>query len=235
MRFAYLIGSAGVVLIWLAFWFQADTARRKVMLQVSAITGLTGFAEPLFMSVYWDPPSVFDLNDRIGFDIESVVFTFAGGGIAAAIYTVLRKMSPITASDRRCSHPFQIFALLVPIPVFVVVVATTNMNPIYITIVALFAGAAAACLCWPGLIPKIFVTGLLFMGLYFAGFVTFNAVFPHYIPQVWNMGALTGVMVTGVPLEELLFAFSYGLMYSNVAEYFFARIAVHRADEYDLT
>ena len=33
---------------------------------------------------------------------------------------------------------------------------------------------------------------------------------PEYISQVWNLAALSGLLVGGIPLEELLFGFSFG-------------------------
>ncbi|ETW22635.1 lycopene cyclase domain-containing protein [Mycobacterium gastri] len=220
MNCAYLIGVAGLMLIWLAFWIRADSGRRMTMLRVSGITALTGLAEPLFLSAYWNPPSLFDLNDRLGVDIESVAFSFAAGGMIAAIYTGLRARSRKSLRQPRWGRPVQIVALVIPIPVFVALVATTNVNPIYITIIALSAGVTATCACWPARIPMICAAGFLFMGLYFGCFVTFTAVYPDYLSRVWNLPALSGVMVVGVPVEELLFALSYGFMYSGVAEYF---------------
>lgn len=231
MTYAYLIGSAGLMLIWVGFWVQADTARRMTMLRVSGITALTGLAEPLFLSGYWNPPSLFDLNNRIGVDIESVVFSFAAGGMVAAIYTGLRKIGRKSGRQPHCARPLQILALVFPISVFVALITTTNVNPIYVTVIALFAGVAAACACWPARIPMIMLAGFLFMGLYFVCFVTFTAVYPRYLFHVWNLSALSGVVIAGVPLEELLFALSYGLMYSSVAEYFFARISAARDHE----
>jgi hypothetical protein len=224
VKYAYLIGSAAAMLIWLTCWFHADVNRRTVILRVSAITGVWGLTQPLFVPVYWSPPSLFDLNRKIVFDIESVMFMFAAGGIAAAIYTGLRTIRLPGELGRHDSRQFERFALAVPPVVFVVLAVTTNLNPIYIAIVALLTGAAAGCWCRPDLTRVMFASGILFLSLYFAFFLTFNAVFPGYIVEVWNLKAVSGVIVAGVPLEELLFAFSYGFTLSSVAEYVSASI-----------
>jgi hypothetical protein len=39
---------------------------------------------------------------------------------------------------------------------------------------------------------------------------------PGYMERVWNLGALSGVSVGGVPLEELLFAAVFGAYWSAV-------------------
>lgn len=231
MRYAFLLGSAGLLLIWLAVWIRTDPTRRPQMLRVSAATGLFGLSEPFFVPAYWNPPTLFDLAHKTGFDIESLVFSFAVGGIATAIYGALRstKQNMVTAAERhRPRHRLHRLALAVAPVVFVVLAATTNLNPIYITIAALFAGAVATGVCRPDLITKMIVSGIVFVGLYFAFFVTFNVIYSGYIGQVWNLPALSGVSIAGVPLEELLFAFSFGLMWSSVFEHLtWVRVRTH--------
>lgn len=43
---------------------------------------------------------------------------------------------------------------------------------------------------------------------------------PGYIERVWNLDNLTGIKLTFIPLEELLFAFFFGLYWSGVYEHF---------------
>lgn len=43
---------------------------------------------------------------------------------------------------------------------------------------------------------------------------------PGYIEQVWNLPALSGGLIYGIPLEELLFGFSFGLYWTGVYEHF---------------
>jgi hypothetical protein len=39
------------------------------------------------------------------------------------------------------------------------------------------------------------------------------------VAAVWNLPALSGVFVAGVPLDELMFAFTFGLYWSSVYEH----------------
>jgi len=39
------------------------------------------------------------------------------------------------------------------------------------------------------------------------------------IAQVWNLPALSGVPVRGIPLEELLFGFAFGMYWTGVYEH----------------
>jgi hypothetical protein len=43
---------------------------------------------------------------------------------------------------------------------------------------------------------------------------------PGYIVAVWSLPALRGGLVYGIPAEELLFGFAFGLYWSSVYEHF---------------
>lgn len=58
---------------------------------------------------------------------------------------------------------------------------------------------------------------LILYALFMLGLEWFT---PGYISQVWNLAALSGVLVGGIPLEELLFGFSFGWYWTGVYEHF---------------
>jgi len=61
------------------------------MFWVSLLTAPFGLTEPLFVPEYWNPPSLFNLAARTGFDIESIIFCFAIGGVGAVLYNTIIK------------------------------------------------------------------------------------------------------------------------------------------------
>src|SRR3546814_73300 len=62
---------------------------RTEMLRAGIGTAPFGLTEPLFVPVYWSPPSLFDLARTTGFDIESLIFSFSIGGIGAVLYNLV--------------------------------------------------------------------------------------------------------------------------------------------------
>ncbi len=58
------------LLVWLLIFFFLPRVRKE-MFWVSFITMPLSFTEPLFVPEYWNPPSLFDLAARTGFDIEA--------------------------------------------------------------------------------------------------------------------------------------------------------------------
>ncbi|MEP6994493.1 MAG: lycopene cyclase domain-containing protein, partial [Acidobacteriota bacterium] len=78
---------------------------------------------------------------------------------------------------------------------------------------------------------KTLVGGFLFLGLYAAFMLGLKWLTPGYIEQVWNLSALSGGLVYGIPIEELLFGFSFGLYWAGVYEHFTWHESVAHAHE----
>ena len=192
------------------------------MLVASIWTALIGITEPFFVPLYWNPPSLFDLALRTGFDIESFIFSFGIGGIAIVAYDRIfrlrdKKVPPHERMSPR--HRYHLLALISAPVIFVVLFFTTTLNPIYSAIVAMVLGGIATWYCRPDLKHKMLASALIFLGIYFVYFQALIALYPGYVEQVWNLKALSGVLILGIPLEELLFAASFGFLWSSVYEH----------------
>ena len=191
------------------------------MVAVSAATTLLGLTEPIFVPEYWNPPTLFDLAQRTGFDIESLIFCFAIGGIGAASYNALglRRLQAIGATERhQTRHRFHRLAVATPFIAFVPLYLLP-WNPIYAGIAALTIGGGAAVACRPDLLRNTLAGSLLFLGLYALFMLLLIATAPGYIDAVWNLAALSGARVAGIPMEELLFGASFGLYWAGVYEH----------------
>ena len=223
MRYHYVwfIWSSAFLLPWIALYLTAPLLRPMIW-RSSFATAVLGLTEPFFVPRYWNPPSLFDLTQRTGFDLESVIFSFAIGGVGAALYNALTRthLASIAAGNRREPlHRFHRLALIVPF-IAVVPLALLSWNPIYAAVVALTLGAAASVLCRPQLVAKTLIGGALFLGFYALFMAGLVLSAPGYISQVWHLPALSGVLIYGIPLEELLFGASFGLYWSGVYEHF---------------
>lgn len=54
------------------------------------------------------------------------------------------------------------------------------------------------------------IGGTLFLLLYAVFMLMLTLFAPSYIEAVWNLPSLSGVLLGGIPLEELAFAFTFG-------------------------
>lgn len=223
MQYIWFIWSLILVAIWIMIYLSLRTgAERKEMLVVSLWTSLLGFTEPLFVPEYWSPPSLFDLALRTGFDIESLIFSFGIGGIAVILYQRIfeRRDMPMTAKEHSMPrHRFHLWTLLSAPVILVLLLIGTNLNPLHSSIIAMVLGGIATWYCRPDLKKKMFVSAFLFLALYFIYFWTLIAMAPGYVEKVWNLSAISGILILGIPIEELLFAWSFGFIWSSVYEH----------------
>ena len=60
---------------------------------------------------------------------------------------------------------------------------------------------------------------VLFAVIYFASFAALVVVFPGWVEAASNLEALSGVILRGVPLEEIAFAFAPALLWSGLYEH----------------
>lgn len=223
MRFHYvwLVWSSAFLVPWLTLYV-ANPRLRSVMWRVSLATSVFGVTEPIWVPVYWNPPSLFELARRTGFDIESFIFCFAIGGIGAVLYNALadRYFVLMSAEEKRSPHHrFHRVALLTPYVLFAGLYFLP-WNPIYPAILCMAIGSIASSLCRPDLTAKSFVGGAVFLGLYAVFMLGLVWLAPGYISQVWNLPALSGILAGGIPLEELLFGFTFGWYWASVYEHF---------------
>lgn len=219
------------MLAWLTFslallgaWLLVFTFRprvRKEMFWVSLFTMPFGLTEPLFIPRYWNPPSLFNLAATTHFDVESLIFCFASGGIASVMYEAVfhvqhqKLTGQKLASERRLLHKL---AIIAPVPIFIVLDFSTSMNPIYSLSIAMFTAAIITLVFRPDLAKKVSISGLMFVSLYIVFFLCLTLVSPQFI-DAWNLSALTGIMIFNVPVEELIFAFTFGMLWSSFYEH----------------
>jgi hypothetical protein len=221
MQYAWFIWSLIIIGIWLIIYLMRKGVRKE-MLTASLWTTPLGLTEPLFVPEYWNPPSLFNLAQKTGFDIESLIFSFAIGGIGSVLYNLITKtqLQPVSEVEKQHRrHRFHRFTIVVPVVVFLLLATFTQLNHIYCGVAGMFAGAITALWCRPDLKRKIWIGGILFTLLYFFYFTSLNWAYPDYVDLVWNMEAITGILILGIPVEEYLFAFTFGMFWSSLYEH----------------
>ena len=226
-HYVWPLWAAAFLIPWIALYLRYP-AHRKAMLWTSLFTMPFGLTEPLFVPEYWSPPSLFDLASRTGFDIESFIFCFGIGGVGVVLYNTVTgtRFEAVSESYRRSPlHRHHKLAIAAPFIAFPLLYFFP-WNPIYPSIAAMVVGTVATGLCRPDLKRKSWVGGVIFTvyyGLFVGGLELLS---PGYIGRVWNLQALSGITIFHVPLEEFLFAFTFGMYWAGVYEHFTWRKSV---------
>lgn len=225
MQNVWFIWSLIILALW-AIIYVSKKDFRKDMLKMSWITMPFGLTEPLFVPEYWFPPSLFNLAEKTGFDVESLIFSFAIGGIGTVLYTLIfrRSLAEIPSTGRaHKKHRLHFYILFLPVFLFLVLALFSSLNHIYCGIIAMFLGGLATLYCRPDLKGKIAISGILFTLLYFIYFGSILLFYPQYVELFWNFDNLTHILVLGIPIEELLFAFTFGMFWSGLYEHLYWR------------
>lgn len=219
-RYTRLLWASAFLLPWMLL-FVARPALRRPMVWASVLTAPFGLTEPLFVPTYWNPPSLFDLAQRTGFDVESLIFCFAIGGLGVAAYRALTTV-PLRRLDHHARsslrHRWHLLTLASPVIVVAVLMAF-DWNPIYPGILAMAAGATATVLCRPDLWRNALFGGSVFLVLYGVFLLGPKWLWPGYVEVVWNLDALISWRPAGLPFEEPLFGFAFGTYWSSVYEH----------------
>ncbi|GBD92500.1 hypothetical protein BMS3Abin05_00072 [bacterium BMS3Abin05] len=217
----WFVWSLGLILVWLVVFVFYRQGRRR-MLWASLLTAPFGLTEPIFVPAYWNPPSLFNLARTTGFDIESLIFSFGIGGLGIILYDVIFKIKheKMSSAERHHKHHrFHIWTLLSPVILFPLLYFLTGWNPIYSATVTMFLAGLAALWCRPDLKIKIWVSGLIFLLFYTIYFLSLNLAFPGYVEKVWTLSDISNFFILGIPIEELIFAFTFGMLWSSYYEH----------------
>lgn len=223
MSYAYAVWTAMLIVVWLIVFIglRRRWSRRK-MLTTSLLTMPLGLTEPLFVPEYWNPPTLLDLAQSTGFDLESLGFSFTVGGLASTLYDRIRPAPHATIEPdhrHRHRHRWHRVAISSPLLSFFVLYAVGWFNPIYSAILALGIGGLFAGYCRPDLLHKMLAGAVLFGLFYFVFFLSLVLSYPGYVEHVWNLTEISGILLLGVPIEEILFALSLGFLWSSAYEH----------------
>ncbi len=214
----YLIWDLMLAIGWIGFFIYNRPLRKKILWS-SLISLPFGLGQLYFFPDYWSPQTLFDLGSRFHIDIESFALMFFLGGLAAVIYeTIFKKRVP---NSQHFCHPrcWCWFSLVVALASFMILLKLfPKWSIIWPSILGPLAGGIFAAIVYPRLRKHILFGGILFAGLYFVSLALMNLIFPSWIASTWNLPALSGILLIGVPLEEILFGFAFGTLWAPLYE-----------------
>lgn len=170
----------------------------------------------IFIPEYWNPPNLFNLIDKIGFSIESLLLGFLVGGIASVIYEFVgkKRIKKIRKQKLNNFTPYLLFIII-----FLGLEIIFPDKSIYNLSASLIVSSTIIGFLRKDLIKQIVIIGFLFSFIYFVIFVIFNLIFNEFVNKYYNLNNLWGINLLGVPIEEIIFSFSVGAFWSTLFEY----------------
>jgi hypothetical protein len=215
-QYSYLVGALIFVAAWIVLYVFAKQHRRQMIWGslLSTPFALTAF---LFIPEYWSPPSLFNWAQRFGISIEDFLWSAAVGGIAAAVSEIIFH-ERLERMRSRGGKP-RYTPLILILAVVVVLELLRPAESIYNMMIAFTAGSALMAWQRPDLIGRMLRGAAIFAGVYLLLFAYFLALYRDFVPRYYNTEHLLGLYVFGIPIEELLFAYTGGAVWSVMYEY----------------
>jgi hypothetical protein len=205
IKYSYLGYSLIFLVIWVLFYILRADLRRRMLIFSIVITPLGPLSEIWFSKDYWTRPTI------IGYpiSIEDAIFAFTIGGIAYGIYKILFNMSLIESQPGRAWVVVAI-GIIVLLPLWLLT-DLMHVNSIFSSTISFILIAILTYILRPDLFKPSIITGLLVLVLFFLVYKLMQVIFPTAI-ESWCTGCNpTGLRLSGINIEELLWDFSWGL------------------------
>ncbi len=225
--YEYLIWIGILAIGWLVVYALFPRVRRKLWWS-SWLAMPFGIGEIFFIPEYWTPQTLFNLGLQYRVDIESFALMFFLGGLASGVYEAIVKQRLRVKGACCAKHCLCYTPLLFAIAGLAIFArAFPELNIIYVSSIACLMGVAWAFLIHAQLRKHLLFGGIAFAAIYLISLALTDAIAPGWIAATWNMAALSGITALRVPIEELLFGLSFGMLwtalYEEVCENFHVR------------
>ena len=198
---AYLSAGLFYFSIWLVFFLLRKDLREQMLVVGLFLVG-TAPINVIWHGDYWNPPYLFGESFRF----EDFFWGFAFAGVVAVAYEVVFAKHVQVAIPRSTwrigAELLRVLALIV-LPL-IMLTNFLHVNSIYsisvalvITLLYMYSKRADLFrnMLWSGLFSFVFI---------FVVYFTWQYPYPEVFYRFWKMDAISGVLLFGIPVEELV-------------------------------
>lgn len=217
--FEYLIGLLPFALVWtLVFILRSDL--RSKLLYSSLICMPFGALDVLFIPHYWNPPSLFGLVPPI----ESFMFAFLFGGIASSIYELATSKKAVEIDKEKIGNYYSFETntwekWLITVGGLSLLYWGLNLRIMTSSLIIIFILGSIGLIQRSDLFTKTVFSSVFLTFSYFVVLLGLNFfLFPEMFQKWWTHSNLIGISIFNIPVEELIFAFNFGLFFSPLYE-----------------
>jgi hypothetical protein len=214
IKYSYFGYSLIFLFIWIIFYVLRQDLRRQMLIFSLIITPLGPLSEFWFLKDYWRRPTV--TGYPIG--IEDAIFAFASGGIAYAIYKIFFNTTVIPSAEA-ARRPWLVIAyVLITFLPLLIFTDLLHVNSIFSSAFSFFLIAVLIWVLRQDLLQPSLLGGILTLLLFYLVYLAMQVIFPGAI-QYWCTGCNpSGVRLSNINIEELLWDFAWGLAGSIMVE-----------------
>lgn len=186
---------------------------RRMLVTMGVLSLPFAATEFLFYPDYWEPRFLFDLVDVIGFGVEDVLFVVGLGWLTSGIYPAVTGRGIADArSPRERRATLRLLAVFGAVAAAVAGTALARIPTIYAAPVIMVAATVWIGVKRPDLRMPALAGALLTTAVYAALSWILMALIPGVFDLDWNTDEFTNIFFLGIPLEELMYGASAGLI-----------------------
>lgn len=213
-QYAYAIGSVIIFPLWLIlFIFRKDL--RREMLILGFFVGIFALLPEFlwFLKDYWDPLRYLTVFAYVW---QEFLFGFLLGGIASVIYEFL-----FDKKERKGKIHWLHFFIppLVVLASFGIFTNIFHINSMYSNIIGFCLLLLIIIVSRPDLLVDSLVSGITVGILCMTGYTVMFFFYPRLIADWWLLQNTSGILIRGIPLEEIVWFFMFGLVCGPMYEF----------------
>lgn len=205
-------------IVWLVLYLHRKDLRYEILFS-SLLLMPFGLTQPLFVPEYWYPHVLYKFFGL--FDVESLLWCFFTGGIAAVLYEEIFKvrLGAIRENKKVRHHAYILyFLMLFTVAILILVRCYTDWSVLRTSFIFMIGAFLYFVFSRPDLFKKSIVSGFSFTILYIGSLLLVEMLFPGFVLHEWNIEGSIGIRPFGIVIEEYIYAFLFGIVWSVIYE-----------------
>jgi hypothetical protein len=214
LKYAYLVGDLIFFIPWaILFWHRKDL--RKEMLVMGLFAAVASFTTAYFWTTDWWRPQTIT-GTRIG--IEDFILGISIGGVAAVLYEEIFRKKLYRRNPQ--THSESIFLLLLLTSLFFLILFWgLHFTSFFACVFAFLAISAVLIFLRRDLFICAIINGFLMTTIVLPVYYFLMIFSPGFVEKTYLFKTLSGIRITGIPIEELIFFFLFGCVTVLIYEY----------------
>ncbi len=214
LHHAYIIGDAIFFLVWLPLFLFYKNTRQEILIMGLLIGGMSVITAYYWWTIdWWHPQTI--TGTRVG--IEDFLTGFFSGGIRAVVYEDVFNKKYVKRKNVRRPRVLTLMVLLALVTSLLFWGA--GFTSFWSATIALVAVAIVLFYYRPDLVLNGVMSGTLMAAIALLPYYVIMALSPTWIVATYDFKHLSGIEITGIPVEELIFWFLAGLVFGPFYEY----------------
>lgn len=208
--YGYLVGALFWIVIWIAVFFLSPRSRSAIIWTSLIFVPAGPVGEYWNLMDYWHPHYLISIAiGKWRFGVEDIILSFALAGVSAGIFESVALRRGFSELSRVTSRTLlkmlgwgSVGFLLMTLFSYALPLISIHALLLAITITS-FLMISKRKEIFPLILPLAAIFGFI----YWCFYVFFGIpLFPGAIEALWDLDATWGIMLMGVPVEELLWA-----------------------------